>query len=259
MGRSFNILTVGDVVGRTGRTVLGSRLQGLIDQKRIDLVIVNGENAAGGYSITPQIFRDFMNQGADVITMGNHVWDNSDIFEIIDSEDRLLRPVNFPPGTPGKGHCILQIKGVTFCVMNLLGRSGMLAVDCPFRAFDDVYEEVKDKADVIIVDFHGEATSEKRAFGWYVDGRASVVFGTHTHVQTADEEILPKGTGYITDAGMTGAFDSVIGMEKEQSIRQFLSRMRVRFEVASGNPKINAVLFTVSDKGKTEAISRIFQ
>jgi len=251
------ILAIGDIVGRTGRNVLQSRIQGLIDQYRIELVIANGENAAGGRSITQSIARDFYSCGVNVITSGNHIWDNKDIYGFINDEVALLRPANYPQGVPGKGYFLSTFKGVSVCVINLLGRVHMEPVDCPFRTFDAIYEIIKDRSDIIVVDFHGEATSEKRAFGWYVDGRASVVFGTHTHVQTADEEILPGGTGFITDIGMTGSFDSVIGMEKRQSIEKFLTQIRPRYEVATGNPGINAVIFDVDKNGKTHAIMRI--
>jgi len=259
MSAALTILAVGDIVGRPGRNVLADNLQALVDIHRIDAVIVNGENAAGGRSITPEIFKDLMQLGVDVVTTGNHVWDNNDVLEIIESEDNLLRPDNFPPGVPGKGWHLFQVRGTSICVMNLMGRSSMDPIDCPFRAFDRLYDEVGEKADIVVVDFHAETTSEKRAFGWYVDGRASAVYGTHTHVQTADEEILPGGTGYITDAGMTGPFDSVIGMRKEESIRRFLSRTRVRFEVASGNPRINGIIFKIGRNGKTESLKRINQ
>jgi len=251
------ILAIGDIVGRTGRNVLQSRIQGLIDQYRIELVIANGENAAGGRSITQSIARDFYSCGVNVITSGNHIWDNKDIYGFINDEVALLRPANYPQGVPGKGYFLSTFKGVSVCVINLLGRVHMEPVDCPFRTFDAIYEIIKDRSDIIVVDFHGEATSEKRAFGWYVDGRASVVFGSHTHVQTADEEILPGGTGFITDIGMTGSFDSVIGMEKRQSIEKFLTQIRPRYEVATGNPGINAVIFDVDKNGKTHAIMRI--
>ncbi|HOO71182.1 MAG TPA: TIGR00282 family metallophosphoesterase [Spirochaetota bacterium] len=253
----MKILAIGDIVGRTGRNVLQSRIQGLIDQYRIELVIANGENAAGGRSITQSIARDFYSCGVNVITSGNHIWDNKDIYGFINDEVALLRPANYPQGVPGKGYFLSTFKGVSVCVINLLGRVHMEPVDCPFRTFDAIYEIIKDRSDIIVVDFHGEATSEKRAFGWYVDGRASVVFGTHTHVQTADEEILPGGTGFITDIGMTGSFDSVIGMEKRQSIEKFLTQIRPRYEVATGNPGINAVIFDVDKNGKTHAIMRI--
>ncbi len=259
MSAVLNILAVGDVVGRPGRNILADQLQGLVDKFRIDAVIVNGENAAGGRSITPEIFREFMDLGIDVVTTGNHVFDNNDVYKIIDNEINLLRPFNYPPGVPGKGYCMIQVRGISICVINLMGRSELLAIDCPFRAFDAIYEEVRDKANIIVVDFHAETTSEKRAMGWYVDGRASAIFGTHTHVQTADEEILTKGTGYITDAGMTGPFKSVIGMEREQSIVRFLYQTRVRFEVATENPRINGIIFRINKSGVTESLERINQ
>ncbi len=257
MIKEFKILAVGDVVGRAGRDILASKLQGLVDAGRIDMVVVNGENAAGGWSITPEIYRDFTGLGIHVVTMGNHVWDNKDVLSIIDSEEKLVRPANLPPGVPGKGFCFHSVKGTSVCVINLMGRTHMQPIDCPFRKFDSVYEEVRERADVIVVDFHAETTSEKRAFGWYVDGRANIVFGTHTHVQTADEEIFPGGTGYITDLGMTGAFDSVIGMGKETSIRRFLYGTRERFEAAAGNPRINGAVFTIGEDRRVSAIRRI--
>lgn len=256
MGKVLNILCVGDVVGRAGRDILATRLTGLIDSFHLDFVVVNGENAAGGHSLTPDIFRDFRHLDVDVVTTGNHVWDNNDVLKIID-DDRLLRPANYPPGSPGKGFCNINKKGVIITVINLMGRTLMNPVDCPFRAFDEIYRQCEN-SNIIIVDFHAEATSEKRAMGWYTDGRASAIFGTHTHVQTADEEILPGGTGYLTDAGMTGAFDSVIGNEKEPAISRFLYQGKVRAEPASGNPKINGVIFSInSSTGKTEAIRRL--
>ncbi|MCU0847837.1 MAG: TIGR00282 family metallophosphoesterase [Spirochaetes bacterium] len=257
MKNSLKILAIGDIVGRAGREVLLSRLQGILDQHRIDFVIANGENSAGGFSITPEITQELLRAGVNVITSGNHIWDNKDIFSIIDSEPSLLRPANYPEGVKGKGYCISGKTGISICVINLQGRTNMEPIDCPFRKFDQIYEKIKDESDIIVVDFHAETTSEKRAFGWYVDGRASVMFGTHTHVQTADEEILPGGTGYITDIGMTGAFDSVIGMDKNVSINRFINQIRVRYEPAMGNPKINGVMFTVNKKGITEQIVRM--
>ncbi len=257
MKNSITVLAVGDVVGKTGRYILESKLQGLRDTYRIDIVIVNGENAAGGRSITPDIAESFLTGGVDVITTGNHVWDNKDIMKIIDQEPRLIRPANFPDGVRGKGYYLFNYKGYSICVINLMGRTLMTPIDCPFRKFDEIYKAVHEKAHVIIVDFHAEATSEKRALGWYADGRASVVFGTHTHVMTADEEILPQGTGYITDVGMTGAFDSVIGLKKEFAIDRFLYQVRDKFETATGNPKINAILLEIGSNGKTTRIERI--
>ena len=257
MTKSLKVLAIGDVVGRPGRDILAAKLQGIIDSARIDFVIVNGENAAGGYSITQEIVQEFLKLGINVITTGNHIWDNNDVYSIIDSEDRLLRPANFHPGLPGKGYFVNSVKGIKICVINLMGRSQMQPIDCPFRVFDSIYDEFKNKIDIFIVDFHAETTSEKRAFGWYVDGRASFVYGTHTHVQTADEEILTNGTAYITDIGMTGGFDSVIGMDKQSSIQRFIYRTKVKYDVASGNPKVNAVICFFDESKKAYKISRI--
>ena len=254
---SLKVLAVGDIVGRPGRETLKSRLQGIVDVHRIDLVIVNGENAAGGKSITPEIVHELFSIGVDVITTGNHVWDNKEVFKIINAEPALLRPANYPTGVMGHGYHILERRGFSICVMNLQGRLFMEPIDCPFQKFDAMYGVVKDTAQIIIIDFHAEATSEKRAMGWYVDGRASAIFGTHTHVQTSDEDILPGGTGYITDLGMTGSFNSVIGVNKENSVKRFLTFTRVKFEVAEGNCKINAAIFDINKNGKTESILRI--
>jgi hypothetical protein len=257
MAESLNILAIGDIMGRPGRNILKSRLQGLKDIHRVDFVIANGENVSGGRSITPQNFAELSALGIHVFTSGNHIWDNKEVYTIIDREPGLLRPANYPEGVAGKGFCIKTMKGVRICVINLLGRLFLQSVDCPFRAFDRIYEQVKELSDIIVVDFHAEATSEKRAFGWYVDGRASFVFGTHTHVQTADEEILERGTGYITDAGMTGAFDSVIGMNKHMAIDRFLRQINEKKEMAVNNPKINAVLAKIGIDGRTSEITRI--
>jgi 2',3'-cyclic-nucleotide 2'-phosphodiesterase len=257
MKNTLKILAVGDIVGRPGRQVLNDKLQGIVDTHRIDLIIVNGENSAGGKSITPDIVQELFAMGVDVITSGNHIWDNSEVLKIIDTVPALLRPANYPAGVRGHGHYIMDRKGFRVCVINLQGRLFMEPIDCPFRKFDELYAEIKDKADIIIIDFHGEATSEKRALGWHVDGRATVLFGTHTHVMTADEEILPRGTGYLTDLGMTGSFDSVIGVNRENAVKRFLTFTRVKFEVAEGNRKINAAVFEVNKEGKTENIVRI--
>jgi metallophosphoesterase (TIGR00282 family) len=257
MKNSLKILVVGDIVGRPGREILKSRLQGIIDVHRIDLVVVNGENSAGGKSITPDIVRELFSIGVHVITTGNHIWDNKEVIGILDSEPALLRPANYPPGVSGHGYHIVDSKGIKTCVMNLQGRLFMDPIDCPFQKFNELYPRIKDLVDIIIIDFHAEATSEKIAFGWHVDGRASAVFGTHTHVQTADEVILPGGTGYITDIGMTGSFNSVIGVNKDNSVKRFLTFTRVKFEVAEGNNKINAAVFEINKNGKTEGIERL--
>lgn len=255
----MKILCIGDIVGRTGRNVLNSRLQGLIDIHKIDYVIANGENAAGGASITPVIVSELLSMGVNFITTGNHVWDNADVLKIIDEDSHIIRPANYPDGNPGKGYYIHKCRGINICIINLQGRVHMAPLDCPFRKFDEIYETVSKKSDIIIVDFHAEATSEKKAFGWYVDGRASCVYGTHTHVQTSDETILPKGTGYITDIGMTGSFDSVIGIEKEDSIMKFITQAKVKYRVAKGDPGINGIIVIINREGKTEHISRLIE
>lgn len=258
MSQKIKILAIGDIVGRVGRNIVGDKLQGLVDRHRIDLVVANGENSAGGMGMTPDNTRELFSYGVNVITSGNHVWNKNEILEILDSEPAFIRPANYPPGVPGKGYYIINVRGVSICIVNLIGRVLMTTLDCPFRKFDEIYNEVKDRCKVIVVDFHAEATSEKQALGWYVDGRASALFGTHTHVQTADERILLKGTGYITDIGMTGPFDSVIGMKKEKSIDYFLYQTKMRFETATDNPGINGVIFTINpDTGKTENIVRV--
>jgi metallophosphoesterase (TIGR00282 family) len=253
----MRLLFCGDVVGRAGRAVVMEMLPRLRRDLALDFVVVNGENAAGGFGITEQICQQLHGAGADVITTGNHVWDNSEVLKILDVEQALLRPANYPEGVRGHGHCVIERKGLRICVINLQGRLFMEPIDCPFRKFDALYVELKEKADIIIVDFHAEATSEKQALGWYLDGRASAVFGTHTHVQTSDERILPGGTGYITDIGMTGSFQSVIGINKDNSLRRFLTFTRVKFEVADRDNGINGVVFDFNRQGRTERISRI--
>lgn len=257
MKERINILAIGDIVGKAGREIIRSKIPEIKKTFDINLIIANGENAAGGISITPPVVDELLSQGIDVITTGNHIWGNKDIELIIDKEIRLIRPANFPPGTKGKGYYFKNVDDLRICIINLMGRINMQPIDCPFRKFDEIYNSVFNDADIIVVDFHAEATAEKRAFGWYVNGRASAVFGTHTHVQTADEEILPGGTGYITDAGMTGSFNSVIGMDKEKSIDRFLTFTKVKYDVATGNEKMNAVIFQINRNGITEKVERV--
>ncbi|MCL2154615.1 MAG: TIGR00282 family metallophosphoesterase [Leptospirales bacterium] len=255
--KEIRIFAIGDIVGKAGRNILASKLPGLIDREKIDIVIANGENSAGGMAMTPEVTRELFSRGIHVITSGNHIWNSNEILQIIDSDLNLLRPANYPPDVEGKGYCTINFKGINICVISLMGRILMSIIDCPFRKFDEIYEKVKNDSDIIVIDFHAEATSEKQALGWYVDGRASVLFGTHTHVQTADDRILPNGTGYITDIGMTGAFDSVIGMKIDKAVRYILTQTKAKFEVAEDNPGINGAIFTVTDSGKTVAIKRI--
>lgn len=257
MSDTFNILAIGDIVGKPGRGIIRDGLSRIRESHGIDMVIANGENAAGGMSITPAVTNELLSYGVDVVTTGNHVWNNKEIESIIDTEPRLLRPANYPEGVPGKGYCLVSVGDIRVCVINLMGRLYLNPIDCPFRKFDAIWDGLRGEAHAVVVDFHAEATSEKRAFGWYAAGRASAVYGTHTHVQTSDEEVLPGGTGYLTDAGMTGSFNSVIGMEKEKSIRNFLSFTRIKFDVAAGNVKLNGVIFRLMPDGRCAGVSRL--
>lgn len=256
---NITLLFIGDIVGNAGRHAVKSLLQGIVQEFHVDVVIANGENAAGGLGITPKIADDLFAAGIHVLTSGNHIWQKKEIIDYLQQEKRLIRPLNFPPETPGMGTCVLNTKsGHAIAVLNLLGRVFMDGFSCPFRAADQEIQRVKDAVAVIIVDFHAEATSEKQAIGWYLDGKVGAVLGTHTHVQTADERILPRGTAYITDVGMTGAMDSVIGVETERVIRKFLTYMPVRFESAAHNPCLHGVLVTLdAAQGRAVHISRL--
>ncbi|SFR01906.1 hypothetical protein SAMN05660706_10784 [Desulfoscipio geothermicus DSM 3669] len=255
----IRLLMIGDVVGRLGRRAVKENLPGLVRDEQIDLVIANGENAAGGNGITREVALELFAAGVEVITMGNHVWNKKEIINYIDRENRVIRPANYPPGAPGAGFGRFQTrKGVIVGVVNLSGRVFMPDMDCPFRCADAILEAFKGKSSVILLDFHAEATSEKAAMAYYLDGRISAVCGTHTHVQTADERILEKGTAFITDVGMTGPQDSVIGVKKELVIEKFLTQMPRKFEVASGLYQFNAVVIDVDqESGRALNIKRI--
>ncbi len=257
----MNILFVGDVVGRTGRLALSSRLGRVIDRHFIDLVVVNGENAAAGFGLTVDIARDLFDMGVDVITSGNHIWDKKEIYDYLDREKRLLRPANYPSGCAGRGSGVYATSaGIKVGVANIEGRVFMNNLECPFRTADALIEELRQETPVILVDFHAEATSEKMALGHYLDGRVSAVVGTHTHVQTADEHILPGGTAYITDAGMTGSRDAVIGIRKELAVEKFLTQLPVRFDVAKKDPILNGVVFSVDEEtGCATGVQRILE
>jgi metallophosphoesterase (TIGR00282 family) len=255
--KPINILAIGDIVGKPGREILRKKLPQLKEEYRIDFVIANGENAAHGFGITPEVCDELFFYNVNVVTTGNHLWHHKQIMSYIERERRLIKPANFPPSTMGSGYCIGKAGDATICVINLMGRVFMEAIDCPFRKFDELYASLKNSADLFVVDFHAEATSEKQAFGWHVDGRATAVFGTHTHVQTADETILPGGTGYITDIGMTGSMESVIGMDKDTAVKNFLEHTRYRLDVASGVRMLNGAVFTVGENGRTTAVTRI--
>jgi len=257
----LKVLFLGDVFGKPGRTVLRGELQTMVQENEADIVIANGENAAGGIGITPEICNYILNMGVDIVTSGNHIYKKKEIYTYIDSQPRLLKPANYPPGTPGRGYSIIsgsrQNKNKV-AVVNICGRVFIENLDCPFRCMDKILKVIREETSIIIVDFHAEVTSEKVAMGWYLDGRVSALVGTHTHVQTADERILPGGTAYITDAGMVGPRDSVIGVKKENIIERFLKIMPQKFTVAEGDIIINAVLIDIDDKsGRAEGIKRI--
>ena len=253
----MRILMVGDVVGKDGQDTLLYYLPKLKEKYHPDVVVVNGENSApNGRGIKRQTVQKFFNAGADCITLGNHAWAQKEIFDFIDHEEALIRPANFPEGTPGRGYVVLSTRKGKVTIVNLLGRTFMTPMDCPFRTMDHILDKIPPS--VILVDFHAEATSEKLAFACYVDGKVSSVIGTHTHVQTADERILSRGTSYLSDVGMTGPAGGVIGMEKEAVIKRFISQLPMRFEVAKGVCELNAVLVDIhAESGKSTAIERI--
>ena len=243
------LLFIGDVIGKPGREALSRELHRIVDRHMVDLVIANGENAAGGFGLTEETAQDLFKCGVQMITSGNHIWDKKDALDYIKREERIVRPANYPEGTPGKGATIVKTPGgIKVGVLNLEGRVFMNNLDCPFRCADREIAKLREETPIIFVDFHAEATSEKAALGWYLDGRVSAVIGTHTHVQTADERILTAGTAYMTDAGMTGAFDSVIGVKKEEAILKFVSQRPSKFEVAKKDIRINGVVIEVDEK-----------
>jgi metallophosphoesterase (TIGR00282 family) len=234
----MRILFIGDIVGRSGRAIVGDRLPGLVTRWKLDCVIINGENAAGGFGITETIYNELIDAGADAVTLGNHAWDQREALVFIERAPRLVRPLNYPRGTPGRGAALIEAKnGARVLVINAMCRIFMDPLDDPFAAIEHELQAcaLKTEADAIVIDFHGEATSEKLAMGYFVDGRASLVVGTHTHVPTADARILPGGTAYMSDVGMTGDYDSVIGMVKDEPVNRFLRRVpSARFEPATG-------------------------
>lgn len=255
----MKILFVGDVVGSPGREMISEYLPKLKSKYRPELTIVNGENAAAGRGITEKIYRQFLNDGANVVTLGNHSWDNKDVFEFIDDAKQLVRPGNFPEGTPGKGITFVKVEGIEAAIINLQGRTFLPAIDCPFKKAEELIAKAKSRTNVIFVDFHAEATSEKQAMGWFLDGKVTAVVGTHTHVQTADNRILPNGTAYLTDVGMTGPYDGILGMERGAVIKRFLTSLPIRFEVPkSGRTQLSACLVDLDKKsGKAKKIETI--
>src|SRR5713101_4358979 len=258
MAKPLTILCVGDVFGEPGRRAVQVLLPKLRKQHDVDLAIVNVENSAGGFGVTPQMARAFLEQGVDVMTSGNHIWDKKEIVEHIAKDNLLLRPANFPTGTPGSGYVTVKAGPHKVAVLNLMGRVFMLPIDCPFRKADEILPELRKDTPIIIVDMHAEATSESQAMGWHLDGRVSAVVGTHRHVQTADERLLPKGTAYITDLGLTGPVDSVIGVDPELALGRFLSQMPNRFEPAKGPAMLQGAVIRIDpETGRGLSIERL--
>jgi metallophosphoesterase (TIGR00282 family) len=255
----MKLLFIGDIVGRPGRDLVRHGLSSIVEHHDIDLVIANAENSAAGFGITREIGDQLLDWGVDVMTSGNHIWDKREALDYIGAEPRLLRPANYPAGVPGRGSYVARTAdGRSVGVINVMGRVFMTSIDDPFAVVIREIEAMRARARVIFVDFHAEATSEKLAMGWHLDGRVTAVVGTHTHVQTADERVLPKGTAYLTDVGMTGPHDSIIGVEIEPALARFLNGMPSKFETATANPRLNAVVIEADEQsGRATAITRL--
>ncbi len=254
----MKVLFIGDVYGNPGRKAAREMIRRIKKEEAIDFCVANCENAAGGSGITYVVAQELYAAGVDAITMGNHTWSKSEVLNFIDSDSKIVRPANYPQELPGKSSAVISSKNGRIGIINLLGRIYMDSVDCPFKAAEREIEYLKSFVKVIVVDMHAEATSEKHAIAWYLDGRVSCVLGTHTHVQTADERILPCGTGYITDVGMTGPYEGIIGVNRDIVIKKFLTHMPVKFEVAKGSAQFNAVILDIDEKnGRTTKISRV--
>ncbi|HUL22929.1 MAG TPA: TIGR00282 family metallophosphoesterase [Thermodesulfobacteriota bacterium] len=255
----MRILFIGDIVGKAGRQAIEGGLGKIIDDYKIEFTVANGENAAGGMGITPVIAIEILDHGVDVVTSGNHIWAKKEIVPFLDEEFRILRPANYPPKVPGKGSGLFRSRnGQTVGVLNLEGRVFMKNLDCPFRVGEKEVESLRKETPIILVDFHAEATSEKMAMGWFMDGKVSAVLGTHTHVQTSDERILDGGTAYITDLGMTGPMDSVIGIRKEIALERLLTQIPWKFDVAKEQVELQGVVIDVDSRtGKSENIQKI--
>ncbi|HDR00202.1 MAG TPA: TIGR00282 family metallophosphoesterase [candidate division WOR-3 bacterium] len=252
------IVFLGDVCSRAGRDAVVALLPGIRERHRADFVVVNAENVAGGYGINPTLCEELLAAGADCLTTGDHAFDRRDTWDYYNIQSRLLRPANYPPGAPGRGQALYGLDGWAVGVISLVGRVFMKPLDCPFRRVESCLEQLGRQAQVLLVDFHAEATAEKQAMGWYLDGRVSAVVGTHTHVQTADERVLPGGTAYITDAGMCGAFDSVLGMRREDSLKRLLDGLPHRLTPARGEPAVSGVVVEVDgETGRATGIERL--
>ena len=253
----MKLLFVGDVVGGIGRRTMAALLPGLRERYEPDFVVVNGENAAGGVGITEKTARELLELGADAITLGNHAYRHREVYDFLDREERVVRPANYPKGSPGRGHTTVERNGVRLGVVNLSGMVFMQAVRSPFSEVDALLAEIGGATDAVLIDIHAEATSEKVALGWHVDGRATACLGTHTHVPTADARVLPDGTAYVTDVGMTGPRGGVIGVKREQAIERFLTLTQVRFETSPDDPWLNAVLIEADGEGRATSIEQL--
>ncbi len=253
----MRLLFVGDVVGSPGRTALRTLLPDLREQHAPDFVVVNGENAAGGLGLTKKIASSWLADGIDAITLGNHVWKHHDLYAFLDEDRRIVRPGNYPKGNPGRGHTVVEGDSGRLAVVNLSGTIFLEAARSPFPEADAILAELRGQADWVLVDFHAEATSEKVAMGWHVDGRVTACLGTHTHIPTADARVLPGGTAYITDVGMTGARDGVIGVKREQALQRFMTHMPVKFETSDENVWLNAVLVEAGEDGRATSIEPV--
>jgi metallophosphoesterase (TIGR00282 family) len=253
----MRILFIGDIVGQPGRQMVARHLKTLVADHRADVVLANAENAAGGFGITASVGEELLGLGIDLLTSGNHVWDKKEAEGYLAKEGRVLRPANYPEETPGVGVHILRKQDRMLGVLNVQGRAFLPSIDCPFRTADRELAQIRQVTDAILVDFHAEATAEKQAFGWYLNGRVSAVVGTHTHVQTADEQILPGRTAYITDVGMTGPRNSVIGIRPEDAIQKFLTQMPRKFTLAHGPTQLSAVVVDVGEDGRARTITRL--
>ena len=258
MVKEFTALFLGDVVGQPGCRALFIGLKDLIKKYRADVVVVNGENAADGFGITPEIANTFFSLGVNVITSGNHIWQQREILPLMETRNDILRPANYPSKVPGKGHTVISCRGIPVGVINLQGREHLPSINCPFQTAKDILRKIKGEAKVVLVDFHAEAVEEKEALALYLDGQVSAVLGTHTHIQTADERILPKGTAYITDAGMTGPSGSVIGSESQLAIQRSLTQMPLKMEISDNLPVISGVAVRIDpETGRAVSIERI--
>lgn len=252
----MKFLIIGDVVGKPGRNILFKYLEKR--KQNYDFIIVNGENSAGGFGISIKIAEEFFDRGVDVITLGNHTWDKREIYQYINEKRNIIRPLNFSKNSPGRGYTIVEKNGINIAVVNAQGRVFMPPINCPFLAMEEILPKLQEQANIIVLDFHGEATSEKQAMGWDLAGKVSLVFGTHTHTQTSDDRILPGGTAYISDVGMTGGHDGILGMNRRESIQKFKDGMPGRYSVCEENVKINGIEVEINKRtGRAEKINRI--